>query len=354
MDNKERRATKRAFDTTIDSYRIFCEKFKRQQRTRIRFVADGRFGHSSHPLLHALWLAHALRYSTRRRASIGVRSRRRRCRYPIRARRFPCSKCSRRIEHSFLRSYIRIDNVADFEITEGREIRVWPATGAAQKDIEIFLLGPAWATLCHQRRILPLHASAIATETGIIALAGHPGAGKSTIAAMLSTLNHELIADDILPVGFNEDLIPGAWPYLRRLKLHRDLITRLAFTPAEKVSENLDKDKYFVHPKFRGADKWRRLERIYLLEKDVTGSHYLIEPLTGADAVRALVDQTYHFDFILGTRQFGEHLAFCARLASKVAIYRLRWTPLSALTGEFGSLIHQHLKGADDNPDQVS
>ena len=120
------------------------------------------------------------------------------------------------------------------------------------------------------------------------------------------------------------------------------------------MSENLDKEKYFVHPKFRGADKWRRLERIYLLEKDVTGSHYPIEPLTGADAVRALVDQTYQFDFILGTRQFGEHLAFCARLASKVAIYRLRWTPLSALTGEFGSLIHQHLKGADDNPDQVS
>ena len=71
----------------------------------------------------------------------------------------------------------------------GGKFVVWPATGATQKDIEIFLLGPVWATLCHQRRILPLHASAIATETGIIAFAGHPGAGKSTIAAMLSTLN---------------------------------------------------------------------------------------------------------------------------------------------------------------------
>ena len=66
--------------------------------------------------------------------------------------------------------------------------------------------------------------------------------------------------------------------------------------------------------------------------------------------MRALIDQTYHFDFILGTRQFGEHLAFCARLASKIAIYRLRWTPLSASTGEFGSIIHQHLEGADNNP----
>ena len=215
----------------------------------------------------------------------------------------PVANVSRSIEHSFQRSHIRIDNVADFEITEGREIRVWPAAGATQKDIEIFFFGPAWATLCHQRGILPLHASAIVTGTGITAFAGHPGAGKSTTAALLNTLGYELIADDILPVSFNQNLIPGAWPYLRRLKLHRDPITRLAFTPAEIVSENLDKEKYFVHPKFRGDDKWRRLERIYLLENDVTASHNPIEQLTGADAVRALVDQTYHFDFILGTRQ---------------------------------------------------
>lgn len=262
----------------------------------------------------------------------------------------PFVNAARPIQHSFQRSQIRIHDIADFEITDGREIRVWPATGAAQKDIEIFLLGPVWATLCHQRKILPLHASAIATATGIIAFTGHPGAGKSTIAAMLSTLNHELIADDILPVDFNPDLTPGAWPYLRRLKLDRDSITRLAFAPAEKVSENLDRDKYFVHPKFRSVDRWGRLERIYLLEKNVAAAHNLIEPLTGADAVRALIDQTYHFDFILGTRQVGEHLAFCARLASKIAIYRLRWTPLSASTGEFGSIIQQHLEGAENTP----
>ena len=204
-----------------------------------RFAADGSFGHSSHPLLHGLWLLHAFRYFAHRRASIGSAI----AKAPMslsRLGRTLSASAARRIEHSFQRSHMRIDNVADFEIREGREIRVWPATGAAQKDIEIFLLGPAWATLCHQRKMLPLHASAIAYEIGITAFAGHPGAGKSTIAAMLSTLNHELIADDILSVDFNQDLTQGAWPYLRHLKLHRDSITPFAFTPAEKVSENLD------------------------------------------------------------------------------------------------------------------
>jgi hypothetical protein len=249
------------------------------------------------------------------------------------------------IKHSVDCSHIGIENVADFEIRGGRQIRIWPTAGAKQKDIEIFLFGPAWATLCHQRGVLPLHASAIVIKEGITALAGHSGAGKSTTAALLSSLGYELIADDILPVSFNQSSIPGAWPYLRRLKLHRDPIIQLAFTPTEIVSERLDKEKYFVHPKNTGDDKWRRLERLYLLENDVTDSRVPIERITGAEAVRALVDQTYHFDFILNTQRFSDHLAFCARLASKIPIYRLHWSPLSDAGKKRVSDICAHLEG---------
>jgi hypothetical protein len=250
------------------------------------------------------------------------------------------------IAHSVEYSLIKIENVADFEIRGGREIRVWPTAGAKQKDIEIFLFGPVWATLCHQRGVLPLHASAIVTKGNITALAGHSGAGKSTAAATLSSLGYELLADDILPVSFNQNSIPGAWPYLRRLKLHRDPIIQLAFTPTEMVGETLDKEKYFVRPKRIGDDKWRRLERLYLLENNETASHLPIEHITGAEAVRALVDQTYHFNFILGTRRFGDHLAFCTQLASKILIYRLRRSPFSDTGEKLGSLISAHLEGA--------
>jgi hypothetical protein len=247
--------------------------------------------------------------------------------------------------HSVECSLIRVENVADFEIREGRQIRVWPAAGATQKDIEIFLFGPAWATLCHQRGILPLHASAIVTGKDITAFAGHSGTGKSTTAALFNSLGYELIADDILPVSFNQHSIPGAWPYLRRLKLHRDPIIQLALTPAQTVSETLDKNKYFVSARHTSHDKWRRLDRLYLLEHELTDSQ-ILERITGADAVRALVDQTYHYSFIRSTRRFGDHLRFCTRLASNILIYRLR-QPRSGDAGkEFGSLIRAHLEGA--------
>jgi hypothetical protein len=241
---------------------------------------------------------------------------------------------------------IRVKDVADFEVSGGRQIRIWPAAGAAQKDIEIFLFGSVWGVLCHQRGILPLHASAVMTGGGITAFVGHSGAGKSTTAALISSLDYELVADDILPVSFNEDSVPGAWPYLRRLKLQRDSITQLALTATELAGETLDRERYFVRPKRVADDKWSRLERIYLLETDPTASRLTVDQITGAEAVRALVDQTYRFNFILDIGRFHDHLATCTLLASKVVIYRLRRSPSLGAGIELRSLICAHLENA--------
>ena len=250
------------------------------------------------------------------------------------------------LQHTLERSYIRIEGVADFEISQGRQIRLWPAINATQKDIEIFLLGPVWATLCHQRQILPLHASAIATENGVVAFSGHSGAGKSYLAALMTSIGFRLFADDILPITLDQKAIPGAWPYLRRLKLNDESIHELALAAVEQVSETLDTQKYFVIPKCLAEDEWRRLHRLYVIEKDSTPSRPLIQQLSGADAAGALIEQTYHFDFIRTTRRFGEHLRFCTSLLSKTAVYRVR-RPTSLDTREdLFSLIRDHLEKA--------
>lgn len=248
------------------------------------------------------------------------------------------------LDHSTERSLIGVRDIADFEISEGKEIRIWPSAAKAHKDIEIFLLGLVWGTLCHQRGTFPLHASAISTPGGITAFAGHSGSGKSTTAALMDSLGFGLIADDILPVSFYQGSLPGAWPYLRRLKLQRDAILEFSLVPKESVGEELDKEKFFVGSQQNVKDEWRRLERLYVLEIDPTVSTARIDRINGAEAIRVLIDQTYHYRFVVGCSKFREHLESCVQLASKLPIYRLRRAPSHVLSRELGSLICEHLK----------
>jgi hypothetical protein len=251
------------------------------------------------------------------------------------------------VEHSSQRSLIKIRDVADFEIIEGRRIRVWPASVATRKDIEIFLLGPAWATLCHQRGLLPLHASSILTRGGMVAFAGHSGSGKSTTAAMLNVSGYQLVADDILPIGFIDGSIPGAWPYLRRLKLHQSPIVKFGLTPTELVSSSLDNEKYFVQPESVARDAWNRLTRLYLLVNSPSAESVCIDRMTSLEAIRILADQTYHFDYVLNSGRFREHLDLCVLLASKIAIYRLLRPSSSEVTAEFETLLRAHIEDAE-------
>jgi hypothetical protein len=251
------------------------------------------------------------------------------------------------VEHSIGRSVIGIPEVAAFEILGGRQIYVWPAVGAATKDIEIFLFGLAWATLCHQRGLLPLHASAILTRDGIAAIVGHSGVGKSTSAAWLTKMGYELVADDILPISLGANSRPGAWPYLRRLKLHQNAIAELGWIPGPAVGVAFDRNKVFVSPRRRCDDQWRKLDRIYLIESEKPSLQLRIEPISGADAVAVLLDHTYRFDFIRDTQGFGPHLDLCARVAAGVEICRVRRPVSESLAEMVSSAIDQHIQNTN-------
>jgi hypothetical protein len=155
-------------------------------------------------------------------------------------------------------------------------------------------------------------------------------------------LGYELVTDDVLPISLNRGASPGAWPYLRRMKLCSEPIAQLALSPVEVVSTRLDREKKFIRPQLAATDEWVRLARIYLLDAG-PGASDAIGRLVGADAVRALVDQTYHFAFVLKSGRFREHLEMCAHIASRVPIYRLpRFAELEMVNRQ-AAVIRAHL-----------
>ena len=90
---------------------------------------------------------------------------------------------------------LTLDGIANYLVSDGTEITIARAPGSRDDDVRLFLLGSAFGALLHQRSVLPLHGSAVATPHGAAVFVGHSGYGKSTLAAALG-LSRGVRADD--------------------------------------------------------------------------------------------------------------------------------------------------------------
>jgi hypothetical protein len=159
------------------------------------------------------------------------------------------------------------------------------------------LLGPALILSLALRNVLSLHASAAMYKENVIVFLGESGMGKSTLAAYLSkNAGWRLVADDILPVTYKNDL--QILPHFPQLKLP------LNDQPAIGLPEHLP------------------LKTICVLERANADSMPELQKLSTAQTVQALLSH------IAGTRIFSaellaKHLEFSTQAAAQVTAYKL-------------------------------
>ena len=127
-----------------------------------------------------------------------------------------------------------ISAVAAFVIRGGRDIVVQARDDASSSGVNTFLLGTVLAIVCHQRGVVPVHASCIEIDGQAVAFAGPVGTGKSTMAAVARRAGLRVVSDDVTvlaPVGSRVDVLP-TFP---RLRLWRD--TRAALCAEDDLFE---------------------------------------------------------------------------------------------------------------------
>lgn len=141
------------------------------------------------------------------------------------------------------RFLIDVRGVGRFLVTEGREIHVEAAPGAAHDDLVAYLLGSALAALLQQRRILPLHASAVRTDHGAVLIAASSGVGKSTLAAALQARGLAQLADDVTGIVFDEAGRAMALPAFPGARLWPDAVAALGRQDEEsrRVRDGVEK-----------------------------------------------------------------------------------------------------------------
>lgn len=135
-----------------------------------------------------------------------------------------------------------LPSVGAFLLRAGEEVVVDPGEGVAEADLRLFLLGSLFGLLCHQRGLLPLHASAVLIDGQAVAFAGPSGIGKSTLAAAFAARGYTVVADDVVVVDGSTGR-PMVRPAIPRLRLWREAVQIIGRTTEglERARARLDK-----------------------------------------------------------------------------------------------------------------
>lgn len=213
--------------------------------------------------------------------------------------------------------------VGTWRVRGGTEIAIHPLGDPNSIEVRLFTLGSAWGTLGYQRGWAMLHGSAVAGPEGAALFCGPQEAGKSTMAAGMVRQGYSLVGDDLSRVvPGRADRASELYPSSTRHKLWQEAIDALALSERDKVQDYFRADKYLLetdrsvlvgHPVPLG--------RIYMLE---FGDSFKIEPVSGADAAKALLKETaYRPRFLEAMGKLPEQAVYAAQIAATADVYRL-------------------------------
>jgi hypothetical protein len=217
-----------------------------------------------------------------------------------------------------------VPGVARFEIAHGTEVAIEILDNADMALLRLFFFGSVMGLICHQRGLLPLHASAVAFDGQAVAFCGPAGMGKSTLAAVCVEAGAKLVADDVLiasnEVGSHTTINPG----MPKIKLWRDAIEALGRTTEGLSPDWMRAEKFHVPFGPFAVTEPVLLSQIFILETEENAGAGAMTVLSGSDAVSELIQNTYRPEYLDIAHRRATHFADCIRLSKLTPVVRLR------------------------------
>jgi hypothetical protein len=166
-----------------------------------------------------------------------------------------------------------------------------------------------------------LHATAVATDRGVVAFLGPTGSGKSTLAGALARRGHALFCDDCLgieSVGGSVIVVPG-YPGLRLWsEAAHELFPRSIGVP---LAESADKRRIVDPLPFCGERQSLRAAYVLNGERRDPPAAVRLEALPPADAVTSLLGSAFRTGFEAPAR-LRRQVGLLARVAEGVPVKR--------------------------------
>ncbi|MDQ8735961.1 aldolase [Paenibacillus sp. LHD-38] len=217
---------------------------------------------------------------------------------------------------------IRVPDTAIFCISNGNSIVVSPFEGYNDDKIRLYILGTCMGVILLQKKILPLHGSAIAINGKAYAILGESGAGKSTLASILLEKGFHLLSDDLIPVTLNQNNVPMVSPSYPQQKMWQETIDHLGMSSSH-FQPLFDRETKFAVPvSSRFCSHSLPLAGIFELVKTETTA--AIEPIKGLVRFQMLLRHTFR-NFLLEHLELqGWHFTTLSRFVNQIEMFQLQ------------------------------
>ena len=224
-----------------------------------------------------------------------------------------------------------VPGVAVYLIQNGNKITFSPMTNVKENQLRLFLLGSCMGAILMQRRILPLHGSAIAINGKAYAIVGDSGAGKSTLASAFLNKGYQLLSDDVIPVTPTSDSIPFVTPAYPQQKLWRESLDQFGRN-ANDYEALVDRENKFSVPvaATQFSTEYLPLAGVFELVK-TEEDRIKLHSIQKMERFHTLYRHTYRNFYIEEMGLMHWHFHTCAQMVNKIEFYQLS-RPVSRFT----------------------
>ncbi|MEW9699892.1 aldolase [Paenibacillus sp. SI8] len=231
-----------------------------------------------------------------------------------------------------------ISETAIFSVVGGRDIFVSPAIGADVDKIRLYLLGTCMGAILLQRKVLPMHGSAVVVDNKAYAFIGDSGNGKSTLASAFLQRGFRLLSDDVIAVSLGEGNIPYVTPAYPQQKLWQESLDFFGMQ-ADQFRPVFDRETKFAIP-VRSQFSTEALPLAGVFELVKTDSAEVeLKPIQKLERLHLLYRHTYR-NYLLANSGLTEwHFHTTTSIVNKIDCFQLR-RPVTEFTAhQLSSLI---------------
>lgn len=215
-----------------------------------------------------------------------------------------------------------VPDTAFFTMENGNKITVATIPGYDEDLIRIYILGTCMGVILLQKKIIPLHGSAIVIDGKAYAFVGDSGAGKSTLASAFMKKGYELLSDDVIGIYFSNLNIPMVVPSYPQQKLWQESLSEFGMSSSDykPIFDRVTKFSVPVQSNFH--TETIPLAGVFELVK-TDGYEPSIHSIKGLEQLNILNKHTYRNFLIPMLKLNTWHFTTSVKLVNDINMYQI-------------------------------